>query len=50
MHTDTPAIPNTNDEALEAYSIAQPDLRPEAVRSITDYMQFLHDRELSGQS
>ena len=38
-----------DDEVLEAYGIAQPDLPPEAVRSIADYIQFLHDRELNGQ-
>ena len=38
-----------DDEVLEAYGTAQPDLPPEAVRSIADYIQFLHDRELNGQ-
>ena len=50
MRTDAPSLPNMHyDEVLEAYSIAQPDLPPEAVRSIADYIQFLHDRELNGQ-
>ena len=36
-----------DDEATEAYGIAQPDLTHEAVRSIADYIRFLHDQELS---
>ena len=51
--TSVPAAPATplmhDDEVLEAYGTAQPDLPPEAVRSIADYIQFLHDRELNGQ-
>ena len=50
MRTDAPAIPEMHDdEVLEAYSIAQPDLRLEAVRSIADYIRFLHDREIHEQ-
>ena len=50
MRTDAASLPNMHyDEVLAAYSIAQPDLRLEAVRSIAHYIQFLHDRELDGR-
>ena len=44
------AIPEMHvDDVMGAYSAAQPDLPPEAVRSIADYIRFLHDRELHGE-
>ena len=50
MRTNTPSLPSMHyDEVLEAYSIAQPHLRLEAVRSIAHYIQFLHNRELDGR-
>ena len=45
----TGADPDMYDEVLEAYSIAQPDLPQEALKSIADYIRFLHDRELHEQ-
>ena len=35
-----------DDEVTEAYGLAQPDLTTEAIRSIADYIRFLHDQEL----
>ena len=35
------------DEVVEAYRAAQPDLSEHAVRSIAEYIQFLHNRELA---
>ena len=35
-----------DDEVPDAYCLAQPDLTTEAVRSIADFIQFLHDQEL----
>ena len=34
------------DDVTEAYCLAQPDLTNEAVRSIADFIRFLHDQEL----
>lgn len=45
--TDLPSVPGLYaDEVTEAYAFAQPDLTREAVRSIADYIGFLHDQEL----
>ena len=35
-----------DDEVTEAYGMAQPDLTSESIRSIADYIRFLHDQEL----
>ena len=36
-----------DDEVTHAYGLAQPDLTTEAIKSIVDFIRFLHDQELS---
>lgn len=39
-----------DDEVTHAYGLAQPDLTSEAIKSIVDFIRFLHDQELSRSS
>ena len=41
--------PAPMDEAQRAYETAKPDLSPEAVKSITDFIRYIHQHELGQQ-
>lgn len=44
-----PRTPLPSDEAERAYELAKADLSDEAVRSIADFIRYIHQRELAQQ-